>query len=42
MSKLKAHDITGNIMRWIEHWLQGKKNRVVINGYLSEWIHKDL
>jgi len=39
ISKLKAHGITGNILRWIEHWLNGRKQRVVINGYLSEWIN---
>jgi len=39
ISKLKAHGITGNIVRWIEHWLNGRKQRVVINGYLFEWIN---
>ena len=26
-------------MRWIEQWLNGRKQRAVIDGYLSEWIN---
>ena len=29
--------ITGNVARWIEEWLRGRKQRVVLNGKVSDW-----
>ena len=37
ISKLKAHGITGNLLKWIESWLDGRKQRVVLNGKSSSW-----
>ena len=35
--KLKSHGITGHVSKWIESWLTGRQQRVIINGYESEW-----
>ena len=35
--KLKSHGIQGNILKWVENWLNNRKQRVVINGKASEW-----
>jgi len=32
VAKLKAHGIGGETLRWIENWLTGRKQRVVLNG----------
>ena len=37
MSKVRAHGITGNVAGWIEEWLRGRKQRVVLNGKASDW-----
>ena len=37
LNKLKAHSIDGNILRWMESWLSGRKQRVVLNGKYSAW-----
>ena len=37
ITKLKAHGITGNLLKWIESWLNGRKQRVVLNGKFSSW-----
>ena len=37
-SKLATHGIDGNIRKWIEKWLSGREQRVVINGAESKWI----
>ena len=37
MSKVRALGITGKIHRWIENWLNNRKQRVVLNGIASEW-----
>ena len=37
LSKLQAHGITGNILKWLQDWLTDRKQRVVINGTSSEW-----
>ena len=37
MSKVRAHGILGNVARWIEEWLHGRKQRVVLNGKASSW-----
>ena len=38
MKKAKAIGISGNLLRWIEQWLTGRRQRVVINGKSSGWI----
>ena len=35
---LKAHGINGNLLKWIENWISGRRQRVVLNGVFSEWI----
>jgi len=35
--KLKAIGIDGNLLRWIRQWLTGRRQRVGINGFLSDW-----
>ena len=37
LAKLKAHGISGDIFNWIEAWLSGRKQRVVLNGSQSDW-----
>ena len=37
LQKLRAHGITGKVNSWIECWLSGRQQRVVINGKSSEW-----
>ena len=37
MLKIKALGINGNIGKWIENWLQNRKQRVVVNGEASPW-----
>ena len=39
ISKVKAHGIAGNTLKWLGDWLSDRKQRVVINGKESEW-HK--
>ena len=38
LQKLKAHGISGKIIKWIKNWLSDKKQRVVINGICSSFI----
>ena len=35
---LQSHGIDGSLLKWIETWLRGRKQRVVINGQKSEWV----
>jgi len=37
ISKLQAHGFRGNVLQWIENWLYGKQQRVVLNGQCSDW-----
>lgn len=37
LNKLKAHSIDGLVLNWIESWLTGRSQRVVLNGECSEW-----
>jgi len=30
--KLESHGISGNVVRWIESWLCGRKQRVMLGG----------
>jgi len=35
--QLQQHGIVGKVLHWIEAWLQGRKQRVVLNGCKSGW-----
>jgi hypothetical protein len=37
INKLKAHGIEGVVLHWIQSWLQGRQQRVVLNGEASDW-----
>jgi len=37
LTKLKSYRLTGNLLRWLESYLEGRKQRVVINGETSAW-----
>lgn len=37
LKKVKAHGIEGELLRWIEKWLKGRRQRVVLNGEKSSW-----
>ena len=39
ISKIKAHGIVGNITDWIQDWLFDRKQRVVLNGKVSDWTN---
>ena len=35
--KLDAHGITGKILKWIDSWLSDRRQKVSVEGELSEW-----
>ena len=35
--QLKSHGIRGRILNWIQLWLAGRQQRVILNGVKSEW-----
>jgi hypothetical protein len=37
LAKLEAHGVRGVVLQWIRSWLRGRKQRVVVNGAMSEW-----
>ncbi len=37
VKKLQAHGIDGPLLTWIDAWLTGREQRVVLNGECSEW-----
>ena len=37
MGKFRAHSIDGNVLRWVENWLTGRRQRTVLNGETSDW-----
>ena len=37
MAKVRGYGIIGEVADWIENWLTGRKQRVVINGTSSSW-----
>ena len=37
LEKFKAHSIDGKILKWVENWLSGRKQRTVLNGEFSGW-----
>ena len=36
MQKLKAHGVHGVILNWIEDWLKDRKQKVSVNGFISD------
>ena len=38
VSKLEALGITGKVSGWIASWLNGRQQRVVLNGHKSAWM----
>ena len=36
ISKIEAYDIRGKNMNWIKDWLRGRRQRVVVNGNVSD------
>ena len=37
LRKVRAHGIDGKILEWIRSWLADRQQRVVLNGFKSEW-----
>ena len=37
LRKLEAYGIAGKVLAWIESWLTGRMQRVVLNGVVSDW-----
>ena len=37
LEKVRSYGIKGDILKWIEDFLSGRKQRVCINGKLSSW-----
>ena len=37
--KLKCHNISDKVFNWISNWLDGRKQRVVLNGAKSQWTN---
>ena len=37
MRKVDALVIQGNVATWIEKWLAGRRQRVIVNGVTSDW-----
>ena len=37
IDKFRAHGIDGKVLRWVENWLAGRKQRTVLNGKASDW-----
>ena len=41
VAKMMAHGITGKVVEWVEAWLTGREQRVVLNGKTSSWSSVD-
>src|SRR5260221_7694543 len=37
IEKLKGYGIDGEVLSWVRNWLNGRRQRVVINGVYSPW-----
>ena len=35
--KVKAHGIGNNVINWIEKWLTHRRQRVIVDGEISNW-----
>ena len=35
--KLKAHGIGNDVINWIEKWLTQRRQRVIVDGEISNW-----
>ena len=35
--KLNAHGIGNDVINWIENWLTNSKQRVIVDGEISNW-----
>ena len=35
--KLKAHGICNDVINWTEKWLTHRRQRVIVNGAISNW-----
>ena len=35
--KLKAHGIGNDVINWIERWLTHRRQRVIVDGEISNW-----
>ena len=35
--KLKAHGIGNDVINWIENWLTHRRQRVIVDGEISNW-----
>ena len=38
INKIKAHGIGSFVANWIESWLSNRYQRVVLDGYMSNWL----
>ena len=37
LEKIRAHSVGGQVLRWIQKWLNGRTQRTVLNGEFSPW-----
>ncbi|NXX48560.1 RTJK polymerase, partial [Tricholaema leucomelas] len=37
LAKLSAHGLDDNTLCWVRNWLEGRAQRVVVNGATSSW-----
>ncbi|GAB0186691.1 mitochondrial enolase superfamily member 1 [Grus japonensis] len=37
LEKLAAHGLDGCMLRWVKNWLDGRAQRLVVNGVTSRW-----
>ena len=37
LHKVKSHGIQGEVAKWIQNWLDDRSQRVVVEGYFSNW-----
>ncbi len=38
LQKLAAHGLDGYTLGWVRSWLEGRAQRVVVNGVKSSWL----